>query len=221
MFLSEIPLKCSVFHLCSRKNLPKEMMFYLYKTINNEKIKLENEMKLFYKNIYLFKIFDYRELSMISISACLLEYDLTEKNSTHESMFPSLKTDIFKSKLPDNRNIEWAIKKYINTDIFFYHESGDFGDYQQRVIDRNNLLFDIKIFGEKDYLIAKEYEKDVGDGNNFKFIPVNFKLKLKYLNNEPRDEICMDYLNYLEWKDTPNNDEWRIFIDNHGQGSFL
>ena len=95
MFLSEIPLKCSLFHLCSRKYIPKDIMLYLYKTIMNEKINIENEIKLFYKNIYLFKIFDYRELTMISLPACLLEYDLTGKDKTHESIYPSLKTDIF------------------------------------------------------------------------------------------------------------------------------
>lgn len=216
MFLSEISLKCSLFHLCSRKRIPKEMMFYLYKIIQNEKIKLENEIKLFYKNIYLFKIFDYRELTMISISACLLEYNLTEKDKTHESIFPSLKTDIFKSKLPDNRNIEWAINKYIDNDVFIYHENDSDALYEKKVIERNSLLLDIKIFGETDYLIAKEYEKD----GSFKLVEIDNSLKLKYLNNEPREEISLDYLNYLEWKDTPEHDNWRLYIDTYGQGSY-
>ena len=218
MFLSEIPLKCSLFHLCSRKYIPKDIMLYLYKTIMNEKINIENEIKLFYKNIYLFKIFDYRELTMISLPACLLEYDLTGKDKTHESIYPSLKTDIFKSKLPDNRNIEWAITKYINSNVFIQHDEGySNAIYEKKIIERNNLLLDIKIFGEKNYLIAKEYGQD----ESFKIVPINFKLKLKYLNNEPRDEVCMDYLNYLEWKDTPQHNAWQIYIDNHGQGSFL
>ena len=220
MFLHEIQLKKVLYHLCSRKNLSKDIMFHIYNSIMNEKQKLENEIRLFYKNIYLFKIFDYRELTMISLPACLLEYDMSEKDKQHDSIFPSLKTDIFSLKLPDNRNIEWAINKYIDKDYIFWPDNhNSINEFQKKTIQRNNLLIDIKIMGEDEYLIAKKYDDDNHD--SFEIIPVDMKLKLKYLNNEPRDEIVFDYNNYLEWKDSHYHDEWRLFIDMHGQGTFL
>lgn len=220
MFLHEIQLKKVLYHLCLRKNLSKDIMFHIYNSIMNEKQKLENEIRLFYKNIYLFKIFDYRELTMISLPACLLEYDMSEKDKQHDSIFPSLKTDIFSLKLPDNRNIEWAINKYIDKDYIFWPDNhNSINEFQKKTIQRNNLLIDIKIMGEDEYLIAKKYDDDNHD--SFEIIPVDMKLKLKYLNNEPRDEIVFDYNNYLEWKDSHYHDEWRLFIDMHGQGTFL
>ena len=74
----------------------------------------------------------------------------------------------------------------------------------------------INIIGEENYLFQKEYVE-----GGFITYEADNKLKLKYLNKEPFDEISLDYNNYLEWKDTEQRSSWILFLDQYGQSSFI
>ena len=74
----------------------------------------------------------------------------------------------------------------------------------------------ISIMAEENYLFQKEYVE-----GGFITYEADNKLKLKYLNKEPFDEISLDYNNYLEWKDTEQRSSWTLFLDQYGQSSFI
>ena len=187
--------------LSKKFNLSLDILIYIYNLVQQSYLKDEDIRRLFYKNIMIFNLMDYKEWPMLSLPASLLEDKIEEKNPNAFRSFPSLKDDIFKHRLPDNKGLEWVIKSYPSIRNSY-----------------SRTLTCIKIFGEENYLLQREYINDQDDSITFE---ANDKLKLKYLNDEPFNEVLIDYNNYLEWKDTELVDTWKLFLDEYGQPSFL
>ena len=213
MFPKNFELKCILYQFIKQKKVPCDIVYHMYSIIQEEKKRIDNELRIFYKNIYLFNILDL--YPFLSLRVCLLEYDLDEAKHDHEKTCPSLKIDIFQYRLPEKRNMEWAIEKYITKTNYILPDN--IRDSQKSRLQMKNLLLDIKIIGEENYLISKK----IIEGNDYDtLVPTTLPLKIKYLNKEPREEIQMDYLNYLEWKDTEDYLNWRIFVNEHGEGLY-
>ena len=183
--------------LSKKFNLSFDILIYIYNLVQQSYLKDEDIRRLFYKNIMIFNLMDYKEWPMLSLPASLLEDKIEEKNPNAFRSFPSLKDDIFKHRLPDNKGLEWVIKSYPNN---LYYRMKTY----------------INIIGEENYLFQKEYIE-----GGFITYEADNKLKLKYLNKEPFDEISLDYNNYLEWKDTEQRSSWTLFLDQYGQSSFI
>ena len=183
--------------LSKKFNLSFDILIYIYNLVQQSYLKDEDIRRLFYKNIMIFNLMDYKEWPMLSLPASLLEDKIEEKNPNAFRSFPSLKDDIFKHRLPDNKGLEWVIKSYPNN---LYYRMKTY----------------INIIGEENYLFQKEYVE-----GGFITYEADNKLKLKYINKEPFDEISLDYNNYLEWKDTEQRSSWILFLDQYGQSSFI
>ncbi len=183
--------------LSKKFNLSFDILIYIYNMVQQSYLKDEDLRRLFYKNIMIFNLMDYKEWPMLSLPASLLEDKIEEKNPNAFRSFPSLKDDIFKHRLPDNKGLEWVIKSYPTT-IY------------------NRMKTYINILGEENYLFQKEYV----EGGFITYEADNHR-KLKYLNKEPFDEILLDYNNYLDWKDTGHNNAWTLYLDQYGQPSFI
>ena len=106
----------------------------------------------------------------------------------------------FKSKLPMNRGPEWSIKWSPLT------------SNSANCSMKFNILGQIKVIGEKDYLYEKDYD------NNNKYKQASLKTKLNYINKSPLFEIKEDYDEYLN-NNKPDN--YSIVIDNYGEGSVI
>ena len=183
--------------LSNKFNLSFDILIYIYNLVQHSYIKEEDIQRIFYKNIMIFNLMDYKEWPMLSLPASLLEDKIEEKNPNAFRSFPSLKDDIFKHRLPDKKGLEWVIKSYPNT---IYHRMKTY----------------INIIGLENYLFQKEYV----EGDFITYAADNNR-KLKYLNKEPFDEILSDYNNYLELKDTGINNAWILYLDQYGQPSFI
>ena len=102
--------------------------------------------------------------------------------------------------LPEGRGLEWAIK---------------WEDYKGKMSlpnkKRTFLLTQLRIFGDKDYLLERHH----GYNNYGNYLPYlkrsSNQLKLKYLNTSPMADIVDDYYDYIESDKNPDN---RICLDN-------
>ena len=74
-----------------------------------------------------------------------------------------------------------------------------------------NILVQINVIGEKDYLYESPSE-------NNKYKQASLKTKLNYINKSPLFEIKEDYDEYLN-NNKPDN--YSIIIDNYGEGSVI
>ena len=101
--------------LSNKFNLSFDILIYIYNLVQQSYIKEEDIQRIFYKNIMIFNLMDYKEWPMLSLPASLLEDKIEEKNPNAFRSFPSLKDDIFKHRLPDNKGLEWVIKSYPTT----------------------------------------------------------------------------------------------------------
>ncbi len=101
-----------------------------------------------------------------------------------------INTKEFREKLPINRGPEWSIK---------------WSPYPTRI----NLLKQIQIIGEPDYL----YENTMNNDDTFH--SASLKSKLRYINLSPFEEVMEDYLVFIN-NDRPTG--YRVFIDNYGEG---
>ena len=185
-----------------------DVTIYIYNTLKRLISKEQDEIRLFYKNIMIFNLMDYKDWNkgpILSLSASLLEDDLEEKDpiNNNNRSFDSLKEDIFKHRIPENRGLEWVIKSYPHIIRSFDNSSQLFINYSPHM----NTMNQIKIFGEKNYLCQQVYEFTEG------YIPygATSKSKILYLNNEPIEEILIDYENYLQGL------QFRLYIDEYGQ----
>jgi len=97
--------------------------------------------------------------------------------------------------LPLGRGLEWAIK-WKKDDIKKVRHT------------------QIHVFGEKNYLLKQvDY---LADGVfQYSMKPAHNKLKIKYLNTSPMEEVLEDYLTYLFVDRDPSG---RLYIDNYGEG---
>ena len=120
------------------------------------------------------------------------------------------KKNPFSFRIPLNRGCEWAIKHSPNRKMYF-DEENTFSKYRDI---REKLFFEINILGEENYLLYSDFKKN-------RIVPADRKLKLSYLNKSPFEEVHLDYLNYLEWKDTPHENSWTLMLDDYGEGQFL
>jgi hypothetical protein len=139
-----------------------------------------------------------------------------------------MKDDLYEHMVPDGKGCEWGIK---NSRLSRRMELA-VGEDCPRFYDlREKLMAEIIIIGEEKYLVSKEKYKNfqiVDDDRHVSFAslrPVSdvycsLRQKILYLNTSPWNEIEFDYENFLEYKDSMPN-EWRIFVDQYGDSSFL
>ena len=119
------------------------------------------------------------------------------------------KEEPFNYRIPIQRGCEWAIQKSSNKKITF-DENNSLSIFKDI---REKLFFEIRVIGENEYLY---------DGREvWNLKPANKELKILYLNKSPFEEVMLDYLNFLEWKGTPNDVSWKIVIDKYGDSQFL
>ena len=187
--------KCFL-QLSKKFRLPYDIIIYIWNTLQNDIINDQNNCRLFHKNILLLKMID-------NTTSKLNKNPHIRWKGIYDEIHKDIVTkDIYQYRLPLNNGCEWAIRtsemKLNNLNCNTYLNS------------RVKLLKMINIFGEKNYLMKKK--DDI-------IIPCDTKLKIKYLNLSPWDEVINDYNDYLEHMNLYNY-ELPLIIDKYGEASF-
>jgi len=142
-----------------------------------------NQSTLFYhKNIILFHCLKYKYLNYFN---------------------ENIEKDIFKIRIPINRNIEWSITNHSNKSQQLLKTRGLFG----LDLIRHVLMIQIKVLNEPDYLFMYDEHQNI--------VLASKERTYLYLNTNSWEEIIEDYNDYkmLHWP--------RLIIDNHGDTNYL
>ena len=92
-------LKKAYLQLSKRFTLPYDIIKYIFNINYSNDKKIQDELRVFYKNIILFNIMEYKEFPILSINN-----ENSVKTSWRPSIFLSvneLKEDLFKHRFPD------------------------------------------------------------------------------------------------------------------------
>ena len=174
-------LKKAYLQLSKRFKLPYDIIKYIFNINYSNDKKIQDELRVFYKNIILFNIMEYKEFPILSINN-----ENSAKTSWRPSIFLSvneLKEDLFKHRFPDKRGIEWGIKAYSSRDSKCIESSN--------VIAHIDTMLFITIIGRLKYLVTI-----MEDG---RIINAPTKSKVIYLNTTPYSRILSDYDEYLKF----------------------
>lgn len=122
-------LKKAFMQFGSKFRLPDEIVFKLYKMIQESIQKDEEMVRLYHKNMLL--------------------YNTLSHTIKVEEIDSQVEKDALQYLIPDGRGCEWAIQKSFNKKIVFNDENGltKFKDIREK------LFFEINILGETGYLL--------------------------------------------------------------------
>ena len=205
--------KCYI-QLGKRYNIPYELIKYIY---NHTRKVSTNEMKkliIYHNNMIIFKL----------ITSPFDQYDRIEYNKydkqierirTWKKKYDSINgwdgfnNDIlFQYRIPDGKGCEWAINKSPIRKVIYKDDNYIFLDIREKII------IELKILSEENYL----WERNEVDGS---LTPAKIKLKIKYLNKSPFNEIYEDYDDFLTHKGTEEQYIHCLVIDRFGEASCL
>jgi len=207
-FTKETKIKICFLQIGKKFKLPMEMIILLYKhKLQSEEEDL-NKIRMEHKNF----------INMLCLTSKgnntegWLENWKNNYISYIQGNYHFDKDDIFNYLVPDKRNCEWVIK---NSKLSYRKPLRTIDDYPNFVDIREKLITEIKIIGRNNYLIDYETwrKKNI-------IIDCSMKKKIKYMNTSSWLEVECDYNNYIEANDD-EKDEWRICVDNSGDGLFL
>lgn len=185
--------------LANKFKIPIDIMEYIIYLVYFRDELLENEYKLFYKNVILFNLMGLPRPGQTLRQKCKIANPPLKEL---KNVFDSFERDVFNYRLPQGRNIEWGIK---------YHGSPHSDYVNARVEPFVDTILCIKILSEPDYLIFLD--------NNGWAIPASKKDKMKYINSMSIDKLYRDYCHYLEYKSTKEEWMYKVFI-NHNRFMF-
>ena len=184
--------KKTFLQLGKKFTLPDDIVNILYNMVKGEHEEEKKNMKRFHRNLLL--------LNMIV-------GPYRKKEAMNLNNYE--KEEPFNYRIPIQRGCEWAIQKSSNKKITL-DENNTLSKFRDI---REKLFFEIRVMGEKEYLYR--------EGRTIYLMPADKKLKLLYLNKSPFEEVMLDYLNFLEWKDTPHCTSWKLIIDQYGDTQFI
>jgi len=158
------------------------------------------------------------------IISWISKYNYYSTSDDHGLASDYMKDDLYKHIVPINNGCEWGIK---NSRLTRRMELA-IGEDCPRFYDlREKLMVEIRIIGEEKYLVSREKYIDCPTEYNEedsiydeRDVYCSMRQKILYLNTSPWNEIEYDYENYSNYKESMPN-QWRIFVDQYGDSSFL
>lgn len=214
--------KRALLQLGNHFGIPLDIIKVIYHLIERMALIERRNISIYHENMILFKLLsspfdppEYIHTTPLFGSPCL---EPPQKTNNADTILWKEKYDsindwggfsdkiTYEYRLPDNKGCEWAIMTRETVPTFVSGIEYPF--------NREKLLTEIKIIGEQNYLIfiSSTLNRAVECGR---------RLKIKYLNTSPFDEIDIDYNNFNEYKGSVHENAWRLRVDLYGEATFL
>ena len=233
--------KRALLQLGNHFGIPLDIIKVIYHSIERMALIERRSISIYHENMILFKLLsspfdppEYIHATPLFGSPCL---EPPQKTNNADTILWKKKYDsindwggfsdqiTYEYRLPDNKGCEWAIMTRETGPTFIRGIEHHF--------NREKLLTEIKIIGEPNYLISEPEPVQTGSEgvhspcvNTALLQPMSLvecgrRLKIKYLNTSPFDEIDIDYNNFNEYKGSVHENAWRLRVDSYGEASFL